>query len=112
MVSKITLHCYFFVFYRRITIFFRYQKNRTKVLKRTVQAMVIDKNTKRQRQFDRVALFVQSLITCNRLRNFVVMLFPNIVDQNSEGPSYGQMTSIIINSIKIIYFECTPRYSS
>lgn len=75
-----------------------------------VKAMVIDKNTKRQRQFDRVALFVQSLITCNRLHNFVVMLFPNIVDQNSEVPSYGQMTSIIINSIKII--ECSPRYLS
>lgn len=73
------------------------------------KAMVIDKNTKRQRQFDRVALFVQSLITWKRLHNFVVMLFPNIVDQNSEVPSYCQMTSIIINSIKIIYFECSPR---
>lgn len=66
------------------------------------KAMVIDKNTKRQRQFDRVALFVQSLITCNRLHNFVVMLFPSIVDQNSKVPLYGQMTSIFINSIKII----------
>jgi hypothetical protein len=71
---------------------FRYQKDHTKLLKRTVEAMakaVIDKNTKRQRHFDRFAFFYRAY---NRLLNFVVMLFSNIVHQNSEVHSYGQMT--------------------
>jgi hypothetical protein len=57
-----------------------------------VEAMakaVIDKNTKRQRHFDRFAFFYRAY---NRLLNFVVMLFSSVVHQNSEVHSYGQMT--------------------